>query len=234
MTSQTLHVLSAGAAKGLVGALAPAFRDATGATVDGTFGAVGAIREKLVAGAPCDLLILTAAMQADLARDGRVVAASITPLGRVRTGIAVRASAQRPDVGTRDALRAALAAADAVYLPDPERATAGIHFMKVLRTLGLDGELAARLRPFPNGATAMAALAASGEKHAIGCTQVTEIRYTAGVALVDVLPPEFELATVYSGAVPTTAASPALGRNFLATLAGPDAAGIRAGGGFEA
>jgi molybdate transport system substrate-binding protein len=41
-----LRVLSAGAAQGVVNALAGEFR------IDGTFGAVGAIQEKLLAGAP--------------------------------------------------------------------------------------------------------------------------------------------------------------------------------------
>jgi molybdate transport system substrate-binding protein len=233
VTMTTLHVLSAGAAKGLVGAIAPVFRGATGAAIDGTFGAVGAIREKLLAGAPCDLVVLTAAMLAELARDGRIDGSSVRPLGRVRTGIAVRTRDARPSVRSADELRAALDAADAIFLPDPERATAGIHFMKVLRSLGLEPRLAERLRPHPNGAAAMTALAASSDARPIGCTQVTEIRYTEGVALVDVLPPEFELATVYSAGVAVGAAHPDLAGSLVAMLAGPDAAAIRAAGGFE-
>jgi molybdate transport system substrate-binding protein len=230
----TLHVLSAGAAKGLVGAIAPAFRNATGATIDGTFGAVGAIREKLLGGAPCDLVVLTAAMLDDLARDGRIDGATVRPLGRVRTGIAVRAGDARPAVHTADALREALGAADEIFLPDPERATAGIHFMKVLRALGLDAQVGPRLRPHPNGAAAMAALAASTAARPIGCTQVTEILYTVGVVLVDALPREFELATVYSAAVATAATHPDLANRLVAALAGRDAAAARAAGGFEA
>jgi hypothetical protein len=57
-----------------------------------------------------------------------------------------------------------------------------------------------RCRTFPNGATAMRELAAAGTPRSIGCTQVTEIRYTEGVDLVGALPPPFELATVYTAA----------------------------------
>ena len=42
----------------------------------------------------------------------------------------------------------------------PERATAGIHFAKVMKELGVWHEVADRLKPAPNGATAMRALAA--------------------------------------------------------------------------
>jgi molybdate transport system substrate-binding protein len=73
--ARDLVVLSAGAAKGLVEALAGEFRQATGAGVDGTFGAVGTIREQFLGPGGCDVLILTAAMLDALAADGRVARA---------------------------------------------------------------------------------------------------------------------------------------------------------------
>ena len=48
--------------------------------------------------------------------------------------------------------------AQAQTLPDPVKATAGIHFMNVLNQLGIDVELGDRLRPYSNGAAAMQAL----------------------------------------------------------------------------
>ena len=47
--AEDLHVLSAGAAQGLVETLAPRFLAETGVALRTTFGAVGAIREKLLA-----------------------------------------------------------------------------------------------------------------------------------------------------------------------------------------
>ena len=54
-----LNILSGGAAQSVVNALAGDFRAATGYELEGTFGAVGAMTEKLLAGAPADLLILS-------------------------------------------------------------------------------------------------------------------------------------------------------------------------------
>ena len=85
-----LHLLSAGAAQGLVEALAPQFLAQTGIALRSTFGAVGAIREKLLAGDRCDALILTEAMIDQLVATGHVVAGTQAALGRVRTGIGVR------------------------------------------------------------------------------------------------------------------------------------------------
>ena len=66
-----LDILSGGAAQGLVAAVALLFKSETGFDIGGSFGAVGAMRDTLVAGAPADVLILTAALIADLGRDGR-------------------------------------------------------------------------------------------------------------------------------------------------------------------
>ena len=85
-----------------------------------------------------------------------------------------------PPVGDAAALRAALLGADAIYFPDPKLATAGIHFAKVLDRLGIGRDVTMRLRPYPNGATAMRALAGARSERPIGCTQVTEILSDAG------------------------------------------------------
>jgi molybdate transport system substrate-binding protein len=223
----TLHLLSGGAAQALVARMKGS-RD-----IHGTFGAVGAMRDKLLAGEACDVLILTQALIDQLATDGRVLRDGITPLGVVKTGVAVRSGDPHPDVSSGAALKSALLRASGVYFPDPQKATAGIHFMKVLKSLGIEDDLRDRMRTFPNGATAMGAMATSGDEGAIGCTQVTEILFTAGVDLVGLLPKEFELATVYTAAVCSRAHDPRSAREFIALLAGEEAAPVRAECGFE-
>ncbi len=231
--SATLDFLCAGAAQGLVRALQPQFEADTGLRLQGRFGAVGAMKEALLAGEPCDLLVLTDAMARALAAEGRLRADSLAALGRVRTGVAVQRGHALPDVATPEALAAALRAADAIYFPDPVRATAGIHFANVMRELGVHDELQPRFRTFPNGATAMRELGASADARPIGCTQVTEILYTEGVQLVALLPARFELATVYTAAVSTASQHAAAAAMLVARMAGPDSQALRQAGGFE-
>lgn len=233
MTKPVVNFLCAGASQGLLRAIEPAFCAETGAELRGRFGAVGVIQEALLAGEPCDLLVLTEAMIGALVAQGRVLAAGRAPLGRVRTGVAVQRGHPHPDVATPDTLRAALLAADEVYFPDPVRATAGKHFASVMNQLGVAETLQPRLRPFPNGATAMRELGASAAARPIGCTQVTEILYTPEVELVAVLPREFELATVYTAALATGATQPDLALRLLQRLVGADTRSLRAAGGFE-
>jgi len=232
MSDDTLNVLCAGAVQGIVKALHARFERESGVKLNARFGAVGAMKEALLAGEPCDVLIVTDAMIIALQSIGKLGMRARAPLGRVRTGIAVRSGAAVPQIATPQALQTYLKAASAVYFPDPQRATAGIHFASVLERLGLTDELAPRLHTFPNGATAMRELAA-GEPGAIGCTQITEILYTPGITLVGPLPDEFELATVYSAAVPVRAAQPVLAQRFIDLLAGPATRAMRAEGGFE-
>ncbi len=227
-----VYLLSGGAAAGLVNPLKAEFEAQHGCTLHGTFSAVGAMKEALLRGTPCDVVILSQALVQGLIDSGHVKAGSLRALGVVKTGIAVKHGTQHPAIATRADLQAAFRAAEGIYFPDPKLATAGIHFFQVLQTLGLDTELADRFLTFPNGATAMKAMAqATGQ--VIGCTQVTEIKYTEGVDLVGVLPQEFELATVYALGISTQSQQPGLAQALSDALTDSSTQALRLAGGFE-
>ena len=228
-----LRIFSAGAAKGLVYTIQQTFSAETGAGIAGVFGAVGAMKEQLLAGEPCDVIILTAALSAELTQSGHLVPGSSAPLGRVATGIAVRLGTPLPDTSSGVAFKGNLLAANGIYFPDPQRATAGSHFVKVLRQLDIYDKLVSRLHPYPNGALAMQQLARTSEPRLIGCTQITEINYTPGVTLAGLLPGEFELSTAYFAGVCRKAAQPAIARRLVELLTGPASLAQRAAAGFE-
>lgn len=230
--TKTLRLLSGGAAQGLVEALRPAFEAETHCTIDGTFSAVGAMRDRLVAGEPADLMILSRALIEALTQGKNVAGASARDIGTVATSVAVRRGDPLPALGDAAALRAALLEADAIHFPDPAQATAGIHFAKVLAELGIADQVAGRLRPAPNGATAMRALATSQAHRPIGCTQATEILTTDGLVLVAPLPPGCDLSTVYTAAVAARAQAPHEAAELIARLTAPAAAEMRRRLGF--
>ncbi len=231
--SRALRVLCAGAAQGLVRAVQPRFVELFGAVIEGRFGAVGAMKEALMSGVPCDVLVVTDAMLRALCANGAIDAEPLSAIGQVRTGVAARAGEALPRIDSAEHLGSTLLAAPALYLPDIVKSTAGAHVAAMLDRLGLRDALAPRLAIFANGATAMAALAESGPAGALGCTQVTEILYTSGLALVGALPEPFGLATVYSAGVSKTANDPTLAASFIALLCGPGTAALRCAGGFE-
>jgi molybdate transport system substrate-binding protein len=228
----SLKILSGGAAHGLVASLEARFKAMTGLAIEGEFGAVGAMADKLRSGAPADIVVLTAALVATLARENRVIGASLADIGLVETAVAIRAG--DPPVSVHDSaeLREAFLAADAIFVPDTKASTAGIHIAKVLEQLGIADDVAARLKIFPNGATAMRNLAASTAPKPIGCTQSTEIIGTAGVMLSGSLPRGCELSTVYTAAVATQAADAKHARILIDLLAGADQRELRRLAGF--
>ena len=234
MTDEALHVLSAGAAKAIVTALAGTFRHGRGDGVVTTFDAAGAIRAHLLAGEPCDVVILPRPMLQALADDGHVARESIASLGRVPTGIAVPHGAPLPAIGDVAALRTTLERASTLYCPDRERATAGIQFVRMLRELGIHDRVASRIRAHPNGAAAMAAMAAAGDPDAVGCTQASEILYTPGVTLVGQLPEPFALATDYRTAVAAKSDRASAAWEFCALLGGSQSRALRRRSGFLA
>jgi molybdate transport system substrate-binding protein len=229
----SLQILSGGAAQGLIHGLLGDIYNETGRAVEGNYGAVGLMRDKLLAGAACDVLILTQALIDELTAAGHVLPGSARPLGVVKTGVAVKTGEAHPKVDTPESLKVALLAAKGIYFPDPVKATAGIHFMNVLKKLGIADQVAGALRTFPNGAAAMGAMAQATETGLIGCTQATEILFAPGVDLVALLPKEFELATTYTAAVAAKAEQPQAARMMIDLLASPAAAELRRSGGFE-
>ena len=225
-----VKVMSGGAAAAVVRAVQDRFQQETGAQVDGTYSAVGQMRDQLLGGTPCDLVILTRPLIDQLVASGHVRAGSDRSLGLVRTGVAVKAGARHPHIDSREALAEAFGSAAEIYYPDPQKATAGIHFMNVLKALGLDQSPS--LRPYPNGATAMGEMAKSARGDVIGCTQEAEINHKPRGELVGSLPKEFELSTDYVLAVCTKAQQPELAQQLADLVAGPASEAVRRQGGF--
>ena len=227
-----LRILSGGAAQGLVASLAPKFKERTGFDIEGEFGAVGAMADKLRKGTPADIVVLTAAIIAKLAEENRVVPTSIADIGQVETAIAVRAG--DPPVAISDAatLRDALLAADGIFIPDTKTSTAGTHVAKILQQLGIAHDVTDRLKIFPNGATAMRGLAESDALRPIGCTQSTEIISTPGLVLSGPLPPGYALSTMYTAAVTRHGANARQAQGLIDLLIGPDQREAREHAGF--
>jgi len=227
-----LKILGGGAAQGLIASLAPTFRAQSGLDIEGEFGAVGAMAGKLRGGTPADIVVLTAALIADLARENIVMTGSISDIGRVETAIAVRAGDPLVSVDDAASLGEVLLGADAIFVPDTKTSTAGIHVAKVLQLLGIAEAVAHRLRIYPNGATAMRHLAETDAARPVGCTQSTEILNTAGVLLSGSLPKGCDLSTIYTAAVATGAAHPRQAQALIDLLTDSNRRELRTRAGF--
>jgi molybdate transport system substrate-binding protein len=217
-----LNIISAGAAMGLV-------KQLLGDSVTGSFGAVGAMHDQFLANEPCDLLILARKQMDELHLVGALLEGSLTDIGYVKTGVAIRAGDTAPAIHDTASLRAALQGASQLFAPDLVKSTAGQHVAKMLATLGIHTPVSEH----PNGAIAMKKMADSSAAYPLGCTQATEILYTPGVKLIGLLPPEFELSTLYSIAIPKRSQQQTDAHRLLTQLVNPATILTRQAAGFD-
>jgi molybdate transport system substrate-binding protein len=116
-----------------------------------------------------------------------------------RVDIAVRAGAPKPDIGTADALKAALTAAKSVaYSQD----TSGRHFVSAISRLKLADTLGPKSIIVQDKPVAAAVAAGEAE---IGVQQVAELLSVPGIDIVGPLPGDMQKTIVYVAGVPTEA-----------------------------
>jgi len=213
--------------------IAEKFQRESGNLVSANYGAVGAMKARVAAGEPADVIILTAALIDELIQQGFVARGSRVDLGKVGTGIAVRAGTPLPDISDMRVLRGNMLAATRIVCPDPAVATAGKVVLSVLDQLGIADQVGPRLEYFPHGHAAMVNLAQSGGMLEMGMTQVTEIVANKGGTLVGPLPAELQNVAVYAVGLAARSAHPERSKEFIRRLTGFNAQTVLSAAGFD-
>ena len=161
-----------------------------------------------------------------------MVAASIADVGLVETALAVRSGDAKVAVSDAAICARRCSRRTRSSCPTPRHRPPEFMSRKCCSSSALPTTVAARLKIYPNGATAMRHLAASDAARPIGCTQSTEIISTTGVVLSGSLPPGCELATMYTAAVTTRAANAGQAKALIDLLTAADQHELRERAGF--
>jgi molybdate transport system substrate-binding protein len=214
-----LALLAAGASKETVSELIPGFEKATGHTVVATWATAPAIARRLADGEAFDLVITSADDIDGFIAKGRLASGSRTDLMKTGVGVAVRAGAPRPDIGSTEALKRALLAAPTI---GRSAGTSGDYIAALFARLGLAGQLLPRLKQVPPGKQVADMLVAGDVE--IGLQQASELIHAPGIAYLGPLPAELQKTTVYAAGIPTGARQPAAAKALVETLTGPAAA----------
>lgn len=227
-----LKVLTAGAFKPVLQALAPEFEQRTGHKLLLDNDTAGALQKRIAGGEAFDLVVLTPAALEALATSGQVAPGSATRVARVAIGVAVKQGAPRPDVSTVAAFQQALLAARAVATIDPAAGgSSGIYLWQLFEKMGIAAQLKPKAVLVPGGLVAQRLV--SGEAD-LAIHQISEILAVPGAVLVAPLPAEIQNYTVYAAALSAKARDPAAAQALLAALAGPGAAAVLKAKGMEA
>ena len=213
---------------GVYAELGPAFEQETGHRLVTTRGpSMGdspeAIPTRLERGEPADVVIMDGGAADELVKRGLARPESKKNLSRSLIGMVVRAGAEKPDIGTVDALKNTLLAAKSIAYSDSGSGT--YLSQKLFPQLGIADQIAGKSRKIrgPPSGEPVAAVVARGEAE-IGFQQVAELIHVPGIAFVGAIPAELQPGFSFAAALTSASRQPDAGRALIRFLASPEAA----------
>ena len=214
-----VRVLSAGAPEPGVHAFAALAKRETGHDLKVQYNTAPQIAKRLAANEVYDMLIAPPAVVEQAGKEGKVVADTRVPVGRVGVGIIVRSGVAAPNVATVDALKQALLAADTLVY---NSASSGIYLDKLFAGWGILEQLKAKSTRYADGAAVMEHVIKGGGNQ-IGFGAITEIKMYVpkGLQLVGPLPADVQNYTSYEAVVMSGATAADAARAELKLLATP-------------
>lgn len=226
--AQEVHVMSTLGLMGVIRELAPRFEQTAGTRIVATFAPTTTLTERMEAGEAADAAILTAAAVEELIRKGTLADGSRVDFARSVVGVAVRAGAPKPGIGSAEAFTRALL--DAESIAYSRAGASGIFFADLIRRLGIADRVNAKATVIPSGLTGE--LAARGEAE-IAIQQVSELMEVPGIDIVGPLPAELDAVTIFSGGVFTASKRKETATALLRFLSAADAAPVYERKGLE-
>lgn len=199
--------------------LLPLFERATGHTVKTTFAGTLAVKKRIAAGEPFDLVMMAGHDIDAFVASGVLVAGSRVDIAKSGVGVAVRLGAPKPDIGSPDAFAKALLAAKSVgYSTGPS----GDYLIKLLERMGLAAQITPKLKQVPTGAF-VGTILADGTAE-LGIQQVSELSTFAGVDYVGPLPGDLNKITTFASGIAANARQPDAARALVKFLTQPSSA----------
>lgn len=224
----TIKVFVSNSMRGVMNELLPQFERATGNKVDVSYDPAKLMMERIQRGEPADLAIMGGSGLEDLEKSGKIAAGSRRLISSCGVGVAVKAGAPKPDIGTVDSFKRALLAAKSVAYT--EHGASGMYFSKLIEKLGIAEAIKAKAARQPGGLVAEIVVAGKAD---LAVQQVPELLVVKGVDLVGPLPKEVQQTTVSSGGIFANSKVQSEARAFLDFLVTPDSKKVMKAKGHE-
>ena len=212
-----LKVLSSNGTSAIVRAIGADFERRTGHVLRLKIDVAALLQKEIEGGESFDVAVLTRSVVDELIAQGRIDGRTRADVARSGIGVAARAGAPKPDIGTAKAFRRTMLAARSVAYTTV--GGSGIHFMKMAERLGIADAVRAKSRTQTGGM--VAELVARGEAE-LAVQQVSELLPVAGVELVGPFPPDLQLITQFSVGMSATSKKPEAAQALIRFFAEPD------------
>ena len=213
---------------GVMDALIPQFERASGHKVAISYDPAKVMMERIQKGESADLAILGGPSISDLEKLGKIAAGSKRTIASCGVGVAVKAGAPRPDIGTVDSFKRALLAAKSIAYT--QQGASGIYFSGLIERLGIADQVKPKAVRQPGGL--IGELAAAG-KADLAVQQIPELMVVRGIDLVGPLPKEIQQTTVSSAGIFAGSIEPAAAKALLDFLTTPAAMQVFKANGME-
>src|SRR5215475_15242612 len=178
------------------------------------------IPNRLRRGEAVDVVIVADAVLLGFIKDGLVMAESRTPLARSAIGMAVRAGAPKPDIGTVEGLKRALLQAKSIAY---SASVSGDYLStELLQRLGIADQVLSKCRRIEGGER-VGAVIARGEAE-IGFQQMSELLPIPGIDHITPLPPEVQKVSVFSAGIAASTTDSSAAHAVIKFLSSSDAA----------
>jgi molybdate transport system substrate-binding protein len=212
-----IKVLSTQATEQAYRELAPQFEQASGHKVTTIFTGTLDVQKRIAAGESYDIILMAGPAIDDFIKAGKVVPGSRVDIARSGVGVAVKAGAPKPDIGSTEAVKKTLLAAKSIgYSTGPS----GVYLIGLFQRLGVGDAIKGKLKQTPTGVF-VGNIVASGEAE-IGFQQVSELAHFPGVDFVGPLPPDIQEITVFSAGLQVGAKETEPAKSWLKFLTAPE------------
>lgn len=213
-----IQVIASSAFREVFLELAPQFEQIHKHKVVAGFSSSPDIMKRAKAGESADLFILASGSVDELIKAGKVVPGTRVDLAKSGMGVAVRAGAPKPDIGSSDALKRALLASKSIGYSG---GASGAYVLEMLQKMGIADAVKPKLKQAATG-VAVGDLVAHGEVE-IGLHQMSELLPIAGIDILGAFPADIQNFTVFSAGVSSAAKAPDAAKELIKFMAAPAA-----------
>ena len=224
----TIKLFVSNSMRGAMDELLPRFEREKGHQVEVSYDPAKLMMERIRRGEAADVVILGGSAVEDLEKESKVARASRRLIARCGVGVAVRAGARKPAIGSVDDFKRALLAARSIAWT--QEGASGMYFSKLIERLGIAADIQKKAVRRPGGL--IAELVAGGEAE-LAIQQIPELMAVPGVEVVGPLPPDIQQVTVSSGGIFAASKQPQAAEDLLRFLKAPGPAAVLKARGLE-